>query len=135
MKELAVTDLMSAAERFGLPLSKSRTLLGRVATEADQSGLAGVKCQFERAHSFMQVLQKSLYLPPAIAILKGGKPPAALTDLSTHNRVLGSISERSLSRQCLMFSLAMKRSIGYPQAVSVKNILRTTSALEYSARS
>ena len=49
-------------ERFGLPFPTSFTLLGRVATEADQSGLVRVQCQFERAHSFVQVLQEGLCL-------------------------------------------------------------------------
>jgi hypothetical protein len=32
------------------------------ATEADQSGLVRVQCQFERAHSFVQILQKGFCL-------------------------------------------------------------------------
>jgi len=47
---------------FRASLPTSFTLLGRVATEADQSGLIRVQCQFERAHSFVQVLQKGLCL-------------------------------------------------------------------------
>jgi hypothetical protein len=35
-------------------------LLGRVTTEADQPGFRRVQCQFELAHSFLQVMQKSL---------------------------------------------------------------------------
>jgi hypothetical protein len=42
-------------ERFGLPLSKFFTLLGRVATEADQPGFRRVQCQFELPHSFLQL--------------------------------------------------------------------------------
>src|SRR5229473_6558912 len=47
-------------ERLGLPLSKFLTLLGRVATEADQPGFRWVQCQFELPHSFLQVMQESL---------------------------------------------------------------------------
>src|ERR1700746_2075242 len=49
-------------ERFGLPLSPPLTLLGRVAAEADQPGLVRVQRQFERAQSFVQILQKGLRL-------------------------------------------------------------------------
>ena len=49
-------------EKLGLPLSKFLTLLGRVATEADQPGFRRVQCQFERPHSFLQVVQESLRL-------------------------------------------------------------------------
>jgi hypothetical protein len=49
-------------ERFRLPFPTSFTVLGRVATEADQSGLVRVQCQFERAHSFVQILQKGFCL-------------------------------------------------------------------------
>src|ERR1700691_607318 len=49
-------------KRFRLPFSPSLTLLGRVATEADQSGLVRVQRQLERAHSFLQILQKGLCL-------------------------------------------------------------------------
>src|SRR5271154_862789 len=49
-------------ERLGLSLSKVLTLLGRVATEADQPGFRRVQCQFELTHSLMQVMQESLRL-------------------------------------------------------------------------
>jgi len=49
-------------ESLGLPLSQFLTLLGRVAAEADQLGLRRVQRQFERAHSFLQVVQESLRL-------------------------------------------------------------------------
>ena len=49
-------------ERFGLPLSKPLTLLGRVAAKADQPGLVRVQRQFERAHSLVQIVQKGLCL-------------------------------------------------------------------------
>ena len=47
-------------ESFRPPLSPFLTLLGRVATEADQPGFRRVQCQFELPHSFLQVLQESL---------------------------------------------------------------------------
>ena len=47
-------------ERLGLSLSKVLTLLGRVATKADQPGFRRVQCQFELSHSFLQVMQESL---------------------------------------------------------------------------
>ena len=50
------------SEHFGLPLSTSFTLLGRVATEADQPGLVQVQRRFERKQSFLQILQKGLRL-------------------------------------------------------------------------
>src|SRR5579859_7555813 len=49
-------------ERLGLSLSKFLTLLGRVATEADQPGFRRVQCQFEVTHSFLQIMQESLRL-------------------------------------------------------------------------
>src|SRR5262249_39915093 len=49
-------------KRFGLPLTKPRTLLGRVAAEADQPGLVRVQRQFERAQSLVQIMQKGLCL-------------------------------------------------------------------------
>ena len=49
-------------KRFGLPLTKPRTLLGRVAAKADQPGLVRVQRQFERAHSLVQIVQKGLCL-------------------------------------------------------------------------
>ena len=49
-------------ESFRLPLSQFLTLLGRVATEADQPGFRRVQRQFERPHSFLQVVQECLRL-------------------------------------------------------------------------
>src|SRR5579859_4896485 len=49
-------------EWLGLSLSKFLTLLGRVATEADQPGFRRVQCQFELTHSFLQIMQESLRL-------------------------------------------------------------------------
>ena len=49
-------------EYLGFPLSKRRTLLGRMAAKADQPGLVRVQRQFERAHSLVQIVQKGLCL-------------------------------------------------------------------------
>ena len=55
-------SLAVAASQMQAVLSSDQflTLLGRVATEADQPGLRRVQRQFERAHSFLQVVQESL---------------------------------------------------------------------------
>jgi len=45
-------------KRFGLSLTKPRTLLGRMATKADQPRLVRVQREFERARSFVQIVQK-----------------------------------------------------------------------------
>ena len=45
-------------EDFGFPLSTLRTLLGRMAAEADQPGLVRVQGEIEQAHPFLQVMQE-----------------------------------------------------------------------------
>ena len=49
-------------ESLRLPLSPRLTLLGRVATEADQPGLCRVQRQFERAQPFLEIIEERLRL-------------------------------------------------------------------------
>jgi hypothetical protein len=52
-------------------------LLGRVAAEADQPGLVRVQRQFERAHSFLQVVQEGLCL---VLVLEADNGVVRITD-------------------------------------------------------
>ena len=47
-------------EHFWLPFSTCRTLLGRMAAEADQPGFLRVQGEVEQAHPFLQVVQERL---------------------------------------------------------------------------
>jgi hypothetical protein len=69
-----------------VPLSQFLTLLGRVAAEADQPGLRRVQRQFERAHSFLQVVQESLRL---MLMLKADNGVIRIAD---GNHVAGRVS-------------------------------------------
>ena len=53
------------------------TLLGRMATEADQPGFRRVQCQFELPHSFMQITQESLRF---MLVLKADNGVIRITD-------------------------------------------------------
>jgi hypothetical protein len=57
-------------EGLGLPLSKPCTLPDRVTAEADQPDLVRVQRQFERAHSFLQVVQEG---PCLVLMLEADK--------------------------------------------------------------
>ena len=50
------------SESLRLPLSPLLTLLGRVATKADQPGLRRVQRQFELAQPFLEIIEERLRL-------------------------------------------------------------------------